>query len=531
MKKADAILEILGLAGVAATAILAIVALGTLVIKGPAALTRLADTGAQTTNVEAPASENPVRIQTGDNKSAEIRESSAAAGTAPADQGTAPAEQATQTEASAAQTVSVDAGARVFKKCKSCHTIEKSGKNKVGPNLWSILGSNIAGREGFKYSAAMAGLSDRNWDVDVLDQYLANPKKMVKGTKMVFAGLKKQADRHNLIAYLAAQSDTPVAPAELGLVSAAAAGQPDEDQSDEASASAGAQDVAAVADTPPAGVPVDPPERTDQELAEIGKRVDALKATIGGFDYEQARYHPLHFQPQVAEASNEECLVCHQEILNHTPREVSPAGLRADAALAWYQTLDSYSGEQGTFHYRHLESQFAKQVMNLSCNFCHQGNDPREESPDMQPGKANFSAAPEPTFTLRKMVNPTQTCLRCHGAMPDPVDIMGLGGPWHEARVDLEDEETPNGCLTCHEELYRTVRHQVNYLKAASIEQAAKAGSDVCFGCHGGRQWYRIAYPYPRTPWPDMDEEIPDWAKDRPTGSDPQYRLKPNAVQ
>ena len=258
----------------------------------------------------------------------------------------------------------------------------------------------------------------------------------------------------------------------------------------------------------------------------------ALTDEARTLDHQRARYHPLHFSPAIETASSQECLVCHQEILERKPLEESPAGVKAIDTLAWYQTLDTYEGEQQTFHWRHIESPFAKQVMNLECNFCHKGNDPREESPDMVPGKAAFSADPvTPAFTNRKMVNPSETCLLCHGAMPDPENIMGLYGPWHEIRGDMEDEENPNGCLTCHAELFRTVRHQVTYLNPEGIEEAALAGSDTCYGCHGGRQWYRISYPYPRHPWPDMDPETPDWAKDRPTQSKEEYRLQPSAAK
>jgi hypothetical protein len=271
-----------------------------------------------------------------------------------------------------------------------------------------------------------------------------------------------------------------------------------------------------------------PPTRTKAEQAKIDRAVAELKTSIKNIDYERARYHPLHFKPQIKTASNEECLVCHSEIITHKPRKSSPAGLKADNVLAWYQTLDTYQGKQQSFHFRHLESDYAKQVMNLSCNFCHKGNDPREESPDMQPGQKVFSTSANPEFTLRKMVNPSKTCLRCHGDFP--FNLMdGVEGTWPQARKDIEDEETPNGCLTCHEETFRTNRHHVTYLNAANIEKLAKKSSDVCFGCHGGRKWYRKSYPFPRHPWPDMDEETPEWAKDRPTKSDPEYQLKANA--
>jgi len=274
----------------------------------------------------------------------------------------------------------------------------------------------------------------------------------------------------------------------------------------------------------------DPPAPSDAEMARIAAGLARIQAELPTLDYEAARFHPIHFPPMIETASNEECLACHKEVLAHTPRETSPAGVVAQDSLAWYQTLDTYSGPQSDFHWRHMESDFSKQVMNLKCVFCHKGNDPREESPDRMPLRPAFTAAATPEFTLRKMVNPSETCLLCHGQMPDPVNIMGLGGPWPEVRADLEYPEAPNGCLSCHAELFRTNRHQVNYLKAASIEALARAGSsDTCYGCHGGRAWYAISYPYARHPWPDMDPETPEWAMGRPAESKPEHQLAPAA--
>jgi hypothetical protein len=179
--------------------------------------------------------------------------------------------------------------------------------------------------------------------------------------------------------------------------------------------------------------------------------------------------------------------------------------------------MDTYLGEQDTFHRRHLATPFAREVMDLKCNFCHRGNDPREEAP---PPSRNGTA----DFTLRKMVEPTETCLLCHGRFPVE-NMQGLEGPWHEQRTALESDETPNGCLTCHAETFRTVRHRVTYLKAEAIEDLARISSDVCHGCHGGRAWYRISYPYPRHPWPGMPAEVPDWAKDRPAESNPRFAI------
>lgn len=423
--------------------------------------------------------------------------------------------------APAATVVSVAAGEKVFKKCKACHSVEQGGASKTGPNLWAVLGRPLGSNEGFEgYSDTMRSMSDRVWDVALLDTFLEKPKALVKGTKMSFAGLKKPEDRQNVIAYLAQNSDTPQTAADLGLATTGAAVVAD------ASDAASEPDVVEIDPVPyPEGVVyTNPDSRSAEDTAEVEKLAAALEALAPTLDYERARFHPIHFPPAIETASNEECLTCHQEILTHKPREASPAGVGINDTLAWYQTLDTYKGDQESFHFRHLESDFAKEVMNLECVFCHKGNDPREESPDMMPRRAAFSADAQPEFTLRKMVNPETTCLRCHGQFP--YEVMDLEGPWHEIRADMEWPEAPNGCLSCHAESFRTVRHNVNYLNAANIEELARQGSsDTCYGCHGGRAWYRISYPYPRHAWPDMDEETPEWAVGRPTVSDPAYAL------
>jgi len=245
-------------------------------------------------------------------------------------------------------------------------------------------------------------------------------------------------------------------------------------------------------------------------FALVAGSVQVIAAGTATKNYEHARWAPIHFKPAIDNATNEECLACHQEILERKVRSQSPAGVKASEALAWYQTLDTYQGDQMTFHQRHLIGPLAKKLMNMQCNTCHQGSNPREEAP-IPPDPSNQD------YTLRKAVNP-KICLMCHGA--HPYKLMGLPGPWPETRDAFQ-----NNCLLCHSGI-RTHRHQVNFLKADAIEEAGKQDSDVCYGCHGGRQWYRIAYPYPRHAWKGMPKEVPDWAKDRPTESPARFLKK-----
>jgi cytochrome c len=101
-------------------------------------------------------------------------------------------------------------GQAVFKACAACHDVANGGPNKVGPNLWSIVGRMHGVHEGFAYSDAMAAMKDVPWSYEALDAFLLAPKKAIPGTKMAYGGLKKDADRANLLAYLATLSDAPV---------------------------------------------------------------------------------------------------------------------------------------------------------------------------------------------------------------------------------------------------------------------------------------------------------------------------------
>jgi cytochrome c len=120
-------------------------------------------------------------------------------------------------------------GEAIFKKCQACHSGEKGGPNKVGPDLWSVVDRPVAEHEGFAYSSGMKEFSkggSEKWTYDNLNHFLTSPKNFVKGTAMGFAGLKKDDERADLIAFLRTLSDSPVPLPTPGAADAGAAAAP-----------------------------------------------------------------------------------------------------------------------------------------------------------------------------------------------------------------------------------------------------------------------------------------------------------------
>jgi len=100
-------------------------------------------------------------------------------------------------------------GEKVFKKCAACHSIVKGGKNAIGPALYNVVGRKVGGVEDYKYSKALAAY-DKNWTFEELNGFLIKPAKWIKGTKMAYAGLRKEKDRASVIKYLNENSDSPL---------------------------------------------------------------------------------------------------------------------------------------------------------------------------------------------------------------------------------------------------------------------------------------------------------------------------------
>ena len=169
----------------------------------------------------------------------------------------------------------VAAGEKAFKKCTSCHVIDKGGANKVGPALYGVMGRQIAAVDGFGYSSALSAYGEgKQWTWDEMNGFIYKPKAHVKGTSMGYPGLKKDADRANLLAYLNSQSDAP-----LPLPSADAVPAADADDKEEPAAVKAVDAKEAVEEE---GTAADPQDRgpegepaVENTEAEAGERPQA----------------------------------------------------------------------------------------------------------------------------------------------------------------------------------------------------------------------------------------------------------------
>jgi cytochrome c len=102
----------------------------------------------------------------------------------------------------------IDHGKKIFKKCAACHSIKMGGGNKIGPALYNVVGRSVGGVSDYKYSKALSGYG-KEWTFEELNGYLIKPATYLKGTKMAFAGLRKEKDRASVIMYLNQNGDNP----------------------------------------------------------------------------------------------------------------------------------------------------------------------------------------------------------------------------------------------------------------------------------------------------------------------------------
>jgi cytochrome c len=100
-------------------------------------------------------------------------------------------------------------GEATAKQCGACHDFTKGGPNKVGPNLYDVVGRAMGSAAGFTYSDGFKAMGGKAWDYESLDKWVANPKEVMPGTKMAFSGIHNDQDRANVLAYLGSLSDSP----------------------------------------------------------------------------------------------------------------------------------------------------------------------------------------------------------------------------------------------------------------------------------------------------------------------------------
>ncbi len=197
----------------------------------------------------------------------------------------------------------VSAGETVFRRCAACHTVDEGGANRVGPNLWGVVGRPVAAVEGFNYSAAMREEAEGEksvWDYEHLSSFLLSPRTEVPGTSMGFAGLPKLEDRANLIAYLRELSNDP-----LPLPSPEdAAGASADDAAEAADDAAPAADDAA-ADSEPAEAPAAQDAEPAAEEAAPAEDAAPVEETAPADDAQDADAEPAVPDEAAGESADE----------------------------------------------------------------------------------------------------------------------------------------------------------------------------------------------------------------------------------
>lgn len=187
----------------------------------------------------------------------------------------------------------LDAGASASKKCASCHTFDEGGANRVGPNLWGVVGGPTAHHPDFAYSSAIESLGG-TWTFEALDAYLADPKGYAPGTKMTFAGLNRPEERANLLAWMNQQSSSPIAlpepPAEEPATEEAI------EQTEDAAAAAGEEAPAEETEAPADAGDATSDEESGDEAAAGSDDVEALIAAA---------------DPEAGQSVSRKCASCH----------------------------------------------------------------------------------------------------------------------------------------------------------------------------------------------------------------------------
>ncbi|WP_119461203.1 c-type cytochrome [Rhodospirillaceae bacterium SYSU D60014] len=240
----------------------------------------------------------------------------------------------------------VAAGESISKRCASCHSFEQGGPNKVGPNLWNIVGAPHGHAEGFSYSDAIAGI-EGPWTYEDLNAFLANPREYAPGTKMTFAGLKSVEDRANLIAWLRTLSDDP-----QPLPEPTAAAEPAEEAA-EGAETVPAEDAELTAPAAPAAT-AQPGEATEGDGAQQAAAPEGGAPEAEGIGALLANADPAN-----GEKIARRCAACHS-FEQGGPNKVGPNLWNVVGAphghAEGYNYSDAIAGIEGPWTYEQLDA-------------------------------------------------------------------------------------------------------------------------------------------------------------------------------